>query len=474
MNSYFKKRILFYIIFLLSLLTITVSAEDRPFGTIKVTNDLYFDETEVDVASWLSYYSWIIIHEGLGAAQKVLPDSSAVEPELWAYIKNKSTDYIDMQARYSLQPVGYFGKECKECAKYGSRLSKQGKFCALLAFPITGVTYEQVKGFCEWRTRVEGNNKLVFRLPTPREWTDFALNGLSETERKNGFSDSLNNKKCAKFNYSISCNCGKDDYQGKLNGIGLYTQEKTGAFDVFGNVSEMTSVKGIAKGGNFKLHANQCHADSIQNYTKPQIWLGFRCIAVKGSDNKENTNTQSATIKNVSPDTNTGSNLNTFTDPRDGKTYPTVLIGNQTWMAANLAYKPENGKYWAYAKEQSNVDKYGYLYNWETSKNVCPTGWHLPSKEEFEALVQTIGGDANGIYKKLVPSGSSGFSVLSAGLRFDMDFTPIDGGSAFWSSTENGKKRAWGFTVGRLEPKAYVDDGWYKNYGLSVRCIKDK
>jgi uncharacterized protein (TIGR02145 family) len=441
---------------------------------IKIADALYIDETEVDVGSWLSYYSWSIVHEGLEAAQKLLPDSSEVEPELWAYIKNKSTGYIDVQARYSLQPIGYFGKECKECAKFGSRLSSQRKFCAMLAFPITGVTYEQVKGFCEWRTKVEGNNKLVFRLPTPGEWTDFALNGLSETERKNGFRDSLNNKKCAKYNFNISCNCGNDSYQGKLNGIGMYVQEKSGAFDVFGNVSEMTTVKGIAKGGNFKLRANQCHPDSVQNYIKPQIWLGFRCIAAKSIVGNANKIPQTSITKDSSSNMNGNSNFDKFTDPRDNKIYPTVKIGNQTWLASNLAYKPENGKYWAYAKEQSNVDKYGYLYNWEISKEVCPVGWHLPSKDEFETLVQTIGGDGNTIYNKLIPSGSSGFAALSAGLRFDMNFTPIDGGSAFWSSTENGKKRAWGLTVGRLESKAYVDDGWYKNYGLSIRCIKDR
>jgi hypothetical protein len=42
----------------------------------------------------------------------------------------------------------------------------------------------------------------------------------------------------------------------------------------------MTSIKGVSKGGNFGLYANQCNIDSIQNYTKPEKWLGFRCIII--------------------------------------------------------------------------------------------------------------------------------------------------------------------------------------------------
>ena len=51
-------------------------------------------------------------------------------------------------------------------------------------------------------------------------------------------------------------------------------------------------------------------------------------------------------------------------------------------MAENLAYKPEQGNFWAYGNDSNNVAKYGYLYDWETAKKVAPKGWHLPTESD--------------------------------------------------------------------------------------------
>lgn len=75
-----------------------------------------------------------------------------------------------------------------------------------------------------------------------------------------------------------------------------------------------------------------------------------------------------------------------FRDRRDKKEYNWVRIGEQVWMAENLAFKAENGC-WAYDNNEVNAEIYGYLYDMETSKEVAPEGWRLPTDDEWAQLM---------------------------------------------------------------------------------------
>jgi uncharacterized protein (TIGR02145 family) len=173
-----------------------------------------------------------------------------------------------------------------------------------------------------------------------------------------------------------------------------------------------------------------------------------------------------------------------FTDPRDGKVYKIVKIGKQVWMAENLAYKSSRGNYWAYGNDQSNVTKYGYLYDWETALSACPPGWHLPTNEEWTALIDYLGGIAIA-GGKLKATGNTwnnpnkgatnitGFTALPGGrFGFDRAYDYIGEDGYWWSATEGNISCAWNwFMTYRL---GYVSRyNSEKGLGFSVRCLRD-
>ena len=79
-------------------------------------------------------------------------------------------------------------------------------------------------------------------------------------------------------------------------------------------------------------------------------------------------------------------------DVRDGDAYATVQIGNQIWMAENFNFKTDSGS-WIYDNQVENASVYGRLYDWETALRICPKGWHVPLEEEWQELIDYLGGD---------------------------------------------------------------------------------
>ena len=183
------------------------------------------------------------------------------------------------------------------------------------------------------------------------------------------------------------------------------------------------------------------------------------------------------------PDNQTG----TFTDSRDSKTYNWVKIGNQVWMAENLAYQPRTVNYWAYNNNESNVAIYGYLYSWEIAQTIAPTGWHMPSKEEWRTLVNYLGGEDKA-YDKLLENGTthwdvpnsatneSGFTALPAGYfdQRDNSFNYLGHLTMFHSSTEysGDTTSAMGLILNQNFQEAGIE-GRPKALALSIRCVKD-
>jgi uncharacterized protein (TIGR02145 family) len=233
-------------------------------------------------------------------------------------------------------------------------------------------------------------------------------------------------------------------------------------------------------------------------------------LEVKDTDGLTDSTTQNIIVSNTS----TG----TMTD-QDGNVYKTLIIGNQWWMAENLKVTHyRNGDailkvtddtvwenlttsaYCAYDDNESNVNTYGYLYNFyavDDTRKLAPEGWHIPTETEWQALIDFLGGIsvAGGKLKETgtthwtspndYATNESGFTALPGGRAptCSEDFLRINFSASFWSSTEtyDAALTAWGYSLfntqnpylpsvtgGAISP---WDDAKYN--GFSIRCIKD-
>jgi uncharacterized protein (TIGR02145 family) len=203
-----------------------------------------------------------------------------------------------------------------------------------------------------------------------------------------------------------------------------------------------------------------------------------------------------------------------------GKTYKTVKIGTQTWMAENLNYNASGSRCYGDntgGDSQGNCTSYGRLYNWATAmgissdynsssynpssstryRGVCPSGWHIPSNAEWDKLMRYVDGTngtsspydsptagkhlkATSGWNSCSASGSSyscldthGFSALPGGYgNSDGDFYNVGYYGDWWSATEDYSGIAYYRYMNYYNEYAY----WYhdnKGFLFSVRCLQD-
>ena len=199
----------------------------------------------------------------------------------------------------------------------------------------------------------------------------------------------------------------------------------------------------------------------------------------------------------------------------DGNVYLTVKIGNQWWMAENLKVTHysngdiiphvTDGDEWSaiwfegtgawcnFNNDPSNTAIYGRLYNWlavDDSRNIAPTGWHVPNDMEWQTLLDYLGGEnvagitmkstgtiegGDGLWRSpnTHATNSSGFSASPGGCRDSGGpYTSIEEQALFWSSSELGSYSAPNLYL--IYYASYVRySGLDKGWGYSVRCVRD-
>jgi uncharacterized protein (TIGR02145 family) len=176
----------------------------------------------------------------------------------------------------------------------------------------------------------------------------------------------------------------------------------------------------------------------------------------------------------------------TLTDKRDGKTYRTVRMPDgKTWTAENLNYQA--GKSRCYGDKEPNCKKFGRLYDWKTAKTVCPTGWRLPSKGEWDTLFLVCGENKAGkalkskdgwnwYYDEDVSGGGTdtyGFSALPGGQFHRTAFISAGNDGYWWTATETSDDEAYSLYMMYSSDMAWTIDN-DKDWFYSVRCVKNK
>lgn len=211
--------------------------------------DHFIEHTEVSNALWWQYYQ-VVSRAEPANKRSFLPNN-----QVWN----------DALPHPHPDLAKYFGKK---------------KF---LNYPVVGISYEQALLFCEWRSKAETqafsqktqgtlwehyNVQFTYRLPTSEEWEQWAGKVL-----KGQPIDELQER----------INCRKTVHSSRrmptiAEEIDARSVSIHGLHHLFGNVSEMTAIKGVAKGGNWMMKVDACKPSNNNNYRKPTAWLGFRCL----------------------------------------------------------------------------------------------------------------------------------------------------------------------------------------------------
>jgi uncharacterized protein (TIGR02145 family) len=168
-----------------------------------------------------------------------------------------------------------------------------------------------------------------------------------------------------------------------------------------------------------------------------------------------------------------------FTDIRDGNIYRTITIAGVTWMAENLKFKPKSGAFY-FDNDSNNVPGYGILYEWETARNICPAGWHLPSGADYQTLANHF--EQNNNWGRIASDPTS-FGIQLGGMQdYEGTFSEMDESGYYWTSTEYDKTNAEYFSYLLIDEKPVIDisrkeditdiHGTEKSNKYSVRCIK--
>ena len=234
-------------------------------------------------------------------------------------------------------------------------------------------------------------------------------------------------------------------------------------------------------GNNSSPNINSDKNDSSTNTTK------MNSSSSRNSSSNESTNSGSQSSTSVKVETAKGAS---FVDERDGRTYKTVQIGIQVWMAENMKLDVSDG--FCYGDVKANCEKYGTFYNSNTALRVCPEGWRLPTANDWKILAGNIGTEKSDKYgggtfvynnddaiskirskdgwKNSNGTNALGFSAYPAGYFNGTQYSGLGEKAYFMGKHTASEDDAWAYVS---EKEIYVTGGKVTSAAMPVRCMQE-
>jgi len=233
-----------------------------PPGTSQIKDSLYMDTYEVSNMAWQEFIAWTQKYDEDTLKYKKLEADTTV----WYSLKYDADRYINT----------YFTG------------------ASFASYPVVGITYEQAKQFCEWRTervnellqKTPGSafKRVEYRLPTETEWELAAAGKLDIVKFPYGYEHTTERIKGGDTVKIFNCYYNDFDslnpQQANAKPVNFGKPNQYGIYNMIGNVGEMVSEKGLAKGGFYDLPLEYCKVKEQSSYKFPNRYLGFRCVCL--------------------------------------------------------------------------------------------------------------------------------------------------------------------------------------------------
>ncbi len=336
-----------------------------------------------------------------------------------------------------------------------------------------------------WRAAANEIENSLGACVTSREGEKFMLNS------KYFICENKNWKQISAEEYGLGyCSTANDGVVEKMNGVYYICKSKKWTkatvleYDTYGKTCLMDG--SIIVGEVVASNKYVCDAGVFRNANKFEKSLNKGCVSYTEGD--EIRKALSATHDSVYyckklewKGTIEFKEYGFMVDSRDNRTYKTVIIGNQTWMAENLNYYYKSLSY-CYDDDANNCSIYGRLYSALISKfdSICPDGWHIPDTTEWRILFDAVGGQsiaAKALKSLNWNSGNGtdayGFNALPGGYTSNYGHDIYEGEEAhFWSAPGNMSYR-WAIALYKDRDNAVVHTSTAGEH-RSVRCIKNQ